>query len=89
MPVYVCLLAVLESPVCVCLRVGCAVKGLRVPALCLCPLGQSGEVRVHWVCCYHCCASRERMNVSAVPTAPWVFFQLSRLCLDYLGIKEQ
>ena len=24
------------------------------------------------VCCYRCCASQERIKVSAVPTAPWV-----------------
>ena len=26
------------------------------------------------VCCYSCCTSQERINMSAVPMAPWVFF---------------
>ena len=52
---------------------------------------------VHWVnhekiqliCCYCCCASQERINMSAVPTAPCLFFQLSRWHLTYPGFREQ
>ena len=33
------------------------------------------------VCCYGCCASQKRINVSAVPMAPSDFFQPLNSCL--------
>ena len=39
--------------------------------------------------CYCCCASQERINMSAVPTAPCVFFQPFSLHLAYPGFREQ
>ena len=32
--------------------------------------GSTTEERIQRVCCYGCCASQERVNVSAVPTIP-------------------
>ena len=43
-------------------------------------LSQPGETP-----CYGCHASQERMTVSAVPTAPCIFFQLLSLHLAYPG----
>ena len=37
------------------------------------------------VCCYSCCTSQERINMSAVPMAPWVFFQPLGSRLPTLG----
>ena len=37
--------------------------------------------------CYGCHATRERINVSAVPMAPWVSFQSPSLCLAYPGFR--
>ena len=45
--------------------------------------------KIQLVCCYGCCASQERINMSAVPTAPWLFFQLPRWHLAYPGFREQ
>ena len=39
--------------------------------------------------CYGCLASQERVNVSAAPTAPQVFFQPLSSGLAYLGFGEQ
>ena len=39
----------------------------------LCLLGQS-ERKEYCVCCYRCCTSLERINVSVVPMAPPVSF---------------
>ena len=39
--------------------------------------------------CYCCCASQERINMSAVPTAPCVFFQPFSLHLAYPGFSKQ
>ena len=39
--------------------------------------------------CYGCCASQERINVSAFPMAPRVFFQPLSLSLAYPGFSEQ
>ena len=52
-------------------------------------LDQPWEERIQCVCCCSCCASQERTNVSAVPTAPWVFFQLPSSHLAYHGFSEQ
>ena len=45
--------------------------------------------KIQLVCCYGCCASQERINMSAVPTAPWLFFQLPRWHLAYPRFREQ
>ena len=45
-----------------------------------------------WLCCvrcYGCCTSQERINASAVPTAPHIFFQLLSLHLAHHGFSEQ
>ena len=47
-------------------------------------LCQSGE-RL----CYGCHASQEKINVSAVPVAPWVSFQPLSSCLAYPGFSKQ
>ena len=47
-------------------------------------LCQSGE-RL----CYGCRASQERINMSAVPIAPGVFFQPVSSCLAYPWFSEQ
>ena len=39
--------------------------------------------------CYGCRASQERINVSAVPMAPWVFFQPLSSSFAYPGFSEQ
>ena len=60
--------------------------------LCLC----HGYIRVmSWLLsqpgerlCYGCHASQERINMSAVPTAPRVFFQPLSSCLDYSGFRN-
>ena len=39
--------------------------------------------------CYGCGASRERINIPAVPMAPQVSFQALSSCLAYLGFSEQ
>ena len=39
--------------------------------------------------CYGCCASQERINMSAVPTAPRVSFQPLSLSLAYPGFGKQ
>ena len=39
--------------------------------------------------CYGCHASQERINVSAFPTAPHIFFQPLSLCLAYPGFSKQ
>ena len=46
-------------------------------------------VRLCYDCSYGCCISQERINTSAAPTAPGVFFQLSRLHLVYHGFNKQ
>ena len=57
------------------------------------PLCQPGEglcyVRLCYGCCYGCSVNQERINVSAVPVAPWVSFQPLGLCLAYPGFSEQ
>ena len=40
-------------------------------------------------CCYGCCACQERINMSAVPKAPRVFFQSSSSHLAYPGFSKQ
>ena len=42
-----------------------------------------------YVCCYGCCTSQERINASAVPTAPHIFFQPLILHLAHHGFSEQ
>ena len=39
--------------------------------------------------CYGRWASQERINLSAVPTAPWIFFQLLSSQLAYPGFSKQ
>ena len=51
-------------------------------------LDQPWEERIQCICCHSCC-SQERMNVSAVLPAPWVFFQLPSSHLAYHGFSEQ
>ena len=46
-------------------------------------------VMLTYVCCYSCCTSQDRINTSAVPMAPCIFFQPLRLCLVYSGFSEQ
>ena len=46
-------------------------------------------VMLTYVCCYSCCTSQERTHVSAVPMAPWIFFQPLSLHLAYHGFSEQ
>ena len=46
-------------------------------------------VMLCYVCCYGCCTSQERINVSAVPMAPWIFFQPLSLHLAYPGFSKQ
>ena len=41
------------------------------------------------VCCCGCCVSKERINVSEVPTVSRIFFQLLWLCLAYLSFNKQ
>ena len=41
------------------------------------------------VCCYGCCISQERINVSAVPKAPHVFFQPLSLYLVYYSVHSE
>ena len=55
----------------------------------LCPLGQPGEERIQCVCCYGCCASQERINMSVVPGVPHFFFQLLSSHLAYPGFNEE
>ena len=47
----------------------------------------SGEDTACLLC--GCCISQERINTSAAPKAPWVFFQLPHLHLIYHGVSEQ
>ena len=53
-------------------------KGENILCLLLWLLHWPGEklfyVTLCYDCCYHCCISQERVNVSSVPTAPRVFF---------------
>ena len=56
-------------------------------------LCQPGD-RLCWVglcygCCHDCCASQARINVSAVPAAPHVFFQPLSLHRAYAGFSRQ
>ena len=46
-------------------------------------------VRLWYGCCYSCCTSQERINRSAVPMAPQVFFQPLSLCFAYPGFSKQ
>ena len=39
--------------------------------------------------CHGCCAGQERINISAVPTAPQDSFQILSLHLAYPGFREQ
>ena len=64
-----------------------------ITAASLWPLCQPGE-KLYWVrlCygrCYSCCISQERINVSAVPMPPQLFFQTLNLCLAYPGFSRQ
>ena len=40
-----------------------------------CVLAVMAMLWLCYVCCYGCCTSQERINASAVPTAPHIFFQ--------------
>ena len=51
-----------------------------------CVLWVSHERRELW---YGCCAIQERINVSAVPMAPHIFFQLLSSCFAYPELSEQ
>ena len=82
----------------VCIYVSSTHKvGEVTAALRLCPLGQSQEERtaVHPLSqpreglCYGCCAHQERINVSAVPMAPRVFFQPLSSSFAYPGFNKQ
>ena len=44
--------------------------------------------RLYYGCCYGCSINQERMNVSAVPVAPWVSFQPLSSRLAYPGFSE-
>ena len=46
-------------------------------------------VRLCYGSCYGCCISQERINVSAVPMPPQLFFQTLNLCLAYPGFSRQ
>ena len=46
-------------------------------------------IRVMLWLCYGCHASQERINISAVPTAPRDSFQILSLHLAYPGFHEQ
>ena len=57
---------------------------------CVTAVSTGSTMREHSVvCCWSCCASWERINVSAVATAPWVFFQLPCSHLAYPGFSGQ
>ena len=51
------------------------------------PLCQPGERLCCVILCHGCCP--ERINMSAVPTAPRVFFQPLSSCLAFPGFSEQ
>ena len=55
----------------------------------LCPLGQPQEERKQQEYCDVWGVSQESINMSAVPTAPRVFFQPLSLSLAYPGFREQ
>ena len=42
-----------------------------------------------YVCCYGSCASQQRINASAVPRLPRIFFQPLSPCLAHHGFREQ
>ena len=52
-------------------------------------LRQPGERLCCVRLCYGCCTSQERINMSAVPTAPRVSFQPLSLSLAYPGFGKQ
>ena len=56
-------------------------------------LRQPGErlccVRLCYVCCYSCCTIQERIDMSAVPTAPHIFFKPLSSHLAYHEFSEQ
>ena len=54
----------------------------------LCPLGQPQEERKQHEYCDVWGVSQESINMSAVPMAPPVSFQLLRSCLAYPGFNE-
>ena len=68
-------------------------KSARQERILLWPLCQPGEglcyVRLCYGCCFGCSVNQERMNVSAVPVAPWVSFEPLSSCLAYSGFSEQ
>lgn len=54
------------------------------------PISQPWEERVQLLLLWLLCQPDEiRINGSAIPTAPGVFFQLPHLCLVYHGFNEQ
>ena len=59
-------------------RYGCCVSQERVCAVIVC-----------YVCCYGSCASQKRINMSAVPIAPHMFFQPLSSHLAYPGFSKQ
>ena len=67
---------------------GCGLlRALRLQKLHLEKPGKAvcGYAVLCYVCCYGYCAHQERINVSAVPMAPRVFFQPLTLHLPTLG----
>ena len=44
---------------------------------------------LYYGCCYGCCASQERINVSSVPIAPWVLLQPFSSRLAHSGFSKQ
>ena len=54
-----------------------------------CPSGQPREERIERVYCYSCCASQERINMSAIPTTLQLSFQPLSSHLAYPGFSER
>ena len=71
------------------MSIGSAMRGEIIACLLLWLLHQPGEKLCRVRLCYGCCVSQKRISVSAVPTAPRVFFQTLSSCLAYPGFSEQ
>ena len=64
----------LEAALCLCYGHGMATLGM----CCGCVFWVHHK-RIQRVCCYSCYSSQDRINVSAVSTIPYIFFQLCSL----------
>ena len=64
----------LEAALCLCYGHGMATLGMCCGCVCW-----VHHKRIQRVCCYSCYSSQDRINVSAVSTIPYIFFQLCSL----------